>query len=117
MHRHIQQNHSQPLLRLAKTLYEQFFVHYGFPAKLHSDQGRNFESLVIKFFVILLVFKNLEQHHHPMGNGLVERFNRTLENILGTLEPEKKPHWRKYISSLVHAYNCSKHDTTGFLSL
>ena len=32
---------------VAKTLWDNFFVHYGFPEKILSDQGRNFESLLI----------------------------------------------------------------------
>ena len=31
----------------ARVLFENFFSHYSFPARLHSDQGRNFESKVI----------------------------------------------------------------------
>ena len=32
----------------AKVLFENFIVHYGFPARLLSGQGWNFESGVIK---------------------------------------------------------------------
>ena len=32
----------------AKALFENFFVHYGFPARIHSDQGANFESKLIQ---------------------------------------------------------------------
>ena len=41
---------------------------------------------------------------------MCERFNRTLLNILGTLNPEQKNH----VAPLVHAYNCTKHKSTGY---
>ena len=31
-----------------KALFENFFLHYGFPARIHSDQGANFESKLIQ---------------------------------------------------------------------
>ena len=34
--------------------------------------------------------------------------------MLGTLDPKKKVDWKSHLGSLVHAYNCTKHDTTGF---
>jgi len=35
----------------AKVLFDQYIVHYGFPARIHSDQGPNFESQLIKEFM------------------------------------------------------------------
>ena len=36
----------------AKALYENFFIHFGFPARIHSDQGANFESKLIRVFAV-----------------------------------------------------------------
>ena len=88
----------------AKILFENFVVHYGFPARIHSDQGRNFESNIIKELCSLLgVHKSRTTPYHPMGNGVVERFNQTLLRILGTLDDHQKQDWKSYIAPLVHA--------------
>jgi hypothetical protein len=34
--------------------------------------------------------------------------------MLGTLDPEKKQNWKSHINSLVHAYNCTKHNSTQY---
>ena len=47
-------------------------------------------------------------------NGMYERFNRTLLYMLGTLEPKQNKNWKAYVGPLVHAYNCTQHDSTGF---
>ena len=99
----------------AKVLFDNYFVHYGFPKRLHSDQGRNFESKTIKELCQLAgIEKSRTTPYHPMGNGIAERFNSTLLNMLGTLDPDRKCDWKSHIGSLVHAYNCTKHDSTGF---
>ncbi|MEW8542496.1 MAG: hypothetical protein AB2693_03095, partial [Candidatus Thiodiazotropha sp.] len=41
-------------------------------------------------------------------------FNQTLLRMLGTLEPALKSDWKSYVLPLVHAYNATRHDTTGF---
>ena len=99
----------------AKILFENFVVHYGFPARIHSDQGRNFESSLIKELCSLAgVHKSRTTPYHPMGNGMVERFNQTLLKMLGTLEDHQKQDWKSYVAPLVHAYNATRHDSTFF---
>lgn len=99
----------------AKVLYEQFICHYSFPERIHSDQGRNFESSVIRELCkIAGVKKSRTTPYHPMGNGQVERFNQTLLKMMGTLDDEQKKDWKTYVLPLVHAYNATKHETTGF---
>lgn len=99
----------------AKILFENFIVHYGFPARLHSDQGRNFESHVIQELCSLAgVIKSRTTPYHAMGNGMVERFNQTLLNMLGTLQDHQKQDWKSYVAPLVHSYNATRHDSTGY---
>ena len=99
----------------ARVLFDQFVVHYGFPARLHSDQGQNFESKVIKALCeIAGIQKSRTTPYHPMGNGQVERFNQTLLKMLGTLEEYQKSDWKAHVPTLVHAYNATIHDSTGY---
>ena len=99
----------------AEVLFNNYIVHYGIPERLHSDQGANFESKVIEELCRMTgITKSRTTSYHPQGNGMCERFNRTLLNMLGTLEPEQKKNWKAYVGPLVHAYNCTQHDSTGF---
>ncbi|KAJ8004516.1 hypothetical protein DPEC_G00137090 [Dallia pectoralis] len=49
-----------------------------------------------------------------MGNGSVERFNRTLGNMIRALPPEAKHDWPRHLQTLTFMYNCTVHETTGF---
>ena len=104
----------QKATTVAKCLWEQFLIHYGFPERILSDQGRDFESQLIHELCALAgIKKTRTSPYHPRANP-VERFNRTLLSMLGTLREKEKSHWRDYVKPLTHAYNCTKNDVTGF---
>lgn len=105
----------QKATTVAKVLFENFFVHYGLPARVHSDQGRDFECQLIQEFLRMLgIRKSRTTPYHPQGDPQPERFNRTLLSMLGTLESAKRQRWSQYVSSLVHAYNCTFNEATGY---
>ena len=99
----------------ARVLFDRFIVHYGFPERLHSDQGRNFESKIIDQLCKLAgTTKSRTTPYHPSGNGMCERFNRTLLQMLATLPEREKRNWKDALAPVVHAYNSTKHESTGF---
>lgn len=105
---------NQKARTVAKCLWENFIVYYGIPERLHTDQGPDFESkLIRKLCEVAGIKKCQTTPYHPQGNP-VEQFNRTLLNMLGTLEAKQKSKWKDYVKPLVHAYNCTCNDTTGF---
>ncbi|XP_075454672.1 uncharacterized protein LOC142493868 [Ascaphus truei] len=105
----------QKAVTVARVLWEKYFIHYGLPNRLHSDQGRDFESTLIRELLTLLnIAKSRTTPYHPEGDALPERFNRTLLDMLGTLTSPKKTEWSKHVEALVHAYNCTRHESTGY---
>lgn len=99
----------------ADAFFNNFIVHYGFPAKIHTDQGANFESEMIRDLCELAgITKSRTSPYHAMGNGMTERFNRTLIGMLGTLDLDRKQDWKAHIAPLVHAYNSIRHESTGY---
>ena len=99
----------------ARILWDNFICHYGFPEKFISDQGRNFESDLIKELCKIAGVKKVHTTpYHPQGNGQCERFNSTLCNMLGTLSEEEKSDWKSHLGCMTHAYNCTKHASTTY---
>ena len=106
---------NQQASTVAKLLWEKILVHFGFPQRLHSDQGHDFESRIIKDLCkVAGIEKPRTTPYHPQGNGQTERFNRTLLGMLGTLDDDQKCEWPEHVAPLVYAYNCTKHSSTGY---
>ena len=70
-------------------LIDNWISRFEVPMKLHSDQGRNFESnLILKVTEVLGLRKTWTTPLHPQSDGMIERFNRTMEEHLSKVVAE-----------------------------
>ena len=108
----------QPKTSLRKTAADKiynFILRFGLPETIHHDQSGEFEN---KLFYNLDKLTGARHSrttpYHLQGNGQVERFNRTLLSMLRTLPEKYKSRWRAHLNKVVHVYNCTKNDATGY---
>ena len=88
------------------------FSNYGIPSVLHSDQGTNFESTVLKQTCgAFVMHKSRTTPYHPQGDGLVERTNRSLLQLLCSYCTESCD-WEKWLPLLLYTYRTSVHTST-----
>ena len=107
---------SQTPKRTVQNVLDKFIVHYGLPEKILTDQGHHFDSDLLKALCEIAQIKKIRTSgYHPQMNGQCKHFNATLINMLGTLpQKTKKSTWREQVLTLVHTYNCTRKNATGF---
>ena len=101
---------------VAKKLVTEFICRFGVPSELHSDQGRNFEANVFAGVCDLSgIHKTRTTPYNLKSDGLIERFNRTLINIIATMiEPnQKQKDWDLQLPYATFAYRSTLQESTG----
>lgn len=100
---------------VARVFVEEFCCRFGVPEEVHTDQGGQFRSALYHQLCCLLgISRTRTTAYHPMSDGLVERFNRTLKSMLAKLVNERQNDWDEHLPYALLAYRSSIHSSTGF---
>jgi transposase InsO family protein len=78
-----------------------------------SDQGREFvNNLNKELFRLTGTDHRVSSAYHPQTNGLVERFNQTIQRALVKLVRKEQDDWDMYIDGVLFAYRTSTQKST-----
>jgi len=104
---------NQEAKTVVQKLLDEKFLRLSQPTKFHSDKGTQFEGRLIEELCKLLqTDKSYTTPYHPQGDGLVERSNRTILDMLATVVKSHKE-WESHLRATCMAYNTSIQCTTG----
>ena len=86
---------------VADALITQFFLRLGFPRIIHSDQAPEFTSeLMQELCQLLEIHQSKTCPYRPQSDGLVERFNCTLIDMLSKFCGERCDDWDDHLPYL-----------------
>ena len=95
----------QTALTIVQLLVGEVISHHGVPRELLSDRGATFLSSLLKEVCQIMGLKKVNTTaYHPQGDGLVERFNRTLIDMLAKTVHRTGKDWDECLPYLLFAY-------------
>ncbi|KAK3099708.1 hypothetical protein FSP39_008357 [Pinctada imbricata] len=88
---------------VATELYK-LFLHMGFPSIYSSDRGREFvNSILTNMMQKMRCRHRVSSAYHPQTQGLVEKFNHTIQNMLHKT-CDTKDEWDEHLDEVTFAY-------------
>lgn len=104
---------NQTAQTIARLFVDGVVCRHGAPQELLSDRGTNFLSELVAEVCKLFDVKKLNTSgYHPQTNGLCERFNSTLIQMLAKTCERYGHDWDKHLPYVLYAYRVSVQDST-----
>ena len=99
---------------VAQALF-QVISRVGIPKEILTDQGTSFMSRTLRELYELLGVRSIRTSvYHPQTDGLVERFNKTLKNMIRKFVHDDSRNWDKWLDPLLFAVREVPQASTGF---
>ncbi|GFW86612.1 hypothetical protein TNCV_4333961 [Trichonephila clavipes] len=100
---------------IAKFLLEEIVLRHGAPRVIITDRGAVFRSRLVSSLVDLCnIDHRFTTAYHPQTNGLTERFNKTLADMLPMYVDVEQKNWDEILPFVTFAYNTAKQEITCF---
>jgi uncharacterized UBP type Zn finger protein len=100
-------------LTIAKIFVEEIICRHETPTKLLTDRGKSFiGKLMMKINKTLNIQKVTTSPNRPQVNGITERFNKTLIEMLSMYVSHHQRDWYEFLPYLLFAYRNSVHSST-----
>ena len=98
---------------IAKIFINKIVTRHSAPSELLSDQGANFMSNLIKSVCEYFRINKINTSpYNPKCDGLVERFNKTLCQMLASYCNSNQTNWDLYLPLVLFAYRTSQQTTS-----
>ncbi|VDI58363.1 Hypothetical predicted protein [Mytilus galloprovincialis] len=99
---------------VARYFCKEFISRFGVPRIFLSDQGPCFEARLFQQLCDLFgIHKTRTSSYHPMTDGLVEKMNHTLKNVIASYIDEGQTDWDEWLPFALMAIRSSVQETTG----
>lgn len=100
---------------IAKFFISNILLRHGAPRALVSDRGRSFLAQLLQDVLrACSVVHTPTSAYHPQTNGLTERFNHTLSDMLAFYISARHDNWDSVLPYVTYAYNTAVQSTTQF---
>ena len=100
---------------IVQQFMSQYVARYGMPKHIHSENGRNMDSTLIRHLCLMLgALKSSTPPYHPASNPCETICGAIVNLIRKALTSSDQRYWPQCLPFALNAYNSTVHTATGY---